>query len=333
MSAKTVEKAKKDVEKQLLDLLRTAAGNDELSEADLNHSSSDVCDNIWDMYLDGGVAEVVSSEREVEAVRRFYNEAFDRLLPKVLAERAKEKKKPAKKKDATQEKQAKLDEELLVAVSNYQWKKVKKLVEQGANIDAVNPAYDETALHAALHHGEHALAKWLIERGADIHIARVGDSTPLCVAARQSLEIAKMLVERGGVVDESVLANAVSDAEMMAFLIGKMKKSVKLTGDALGEAIQWVDRCVREKDRKGVKAATESARLLLARGTSADAIVYDEPALVLAAASGSVELVELLLDAGAKIDKAKGKRTALKAATEEKHAAVVKLLTARGAKK
>jgi hypothetical protein len=71
MADSALAKIKKDVEAQLRDLLENSL--DELTEADLDRSRSDVADNLWDMYI-GGVPR-----KHQAAIRTFFLARFDKI--------------------------------------------------------------------------------------------------------------------------------------------------------------------------------------------------------------------------------------------------------------
>lgn len=86
-----------------------------------------------------------------------------------------------------------------------------------------------------------------------------------------------------------------------------------------------------------VNSQVELAKLLIENGADVDAIGYEEnkgltPPIVLAAWEGSVEMLRLLLDAGADPNLAASAETALYCATEHDAAAKVELLLERDAR-
>ena len=86
-----------------------------------------------------------------------------------------------------------------------------------------------------------------------------------------------------------------------------------------------------------VNSRVELAKLLIENGADIDAIGYEEnkgltPPIVLAAWEGSIEMLRLLLDAGADANLAASAETALYCAAEHKAAAKVELLLSRGAR-
>ena len=81
-------------------------------------------------------------------------------------------------------------------------------------------------------------------------------------------------------------------------------------------------------------AAVDVAGLLLARGADIEALprMSPDPPLTVAAASGHIEMVALLLDGGAKVDGSEGARNPIEAAAEVGAVDVMALLVKRGAK-
>ena len=84
--------------------------------------------------------------------------------------------------------------------------KVKKLIEGGADVNALSEA-DQTALHFACRDRDRIenvveFVNFLIDKGANVNAGTISESTPLIMAAREgSLDLVKILVEAGADVN------------------------------------------------------------------------------------------------------------------------------------
>jgi ankyrin repeat protein len=219
--AGSIETVKKRVENQLRDLLETTAG--ELTEADLNRSHSDVADNLWDMYIEGGVPA-----KQQAAVRKFFLARFDAIAPEVIRGNSKKAKAAPSNAD-------KLADDLEGAVANQEWAKAKKLVEKGADAGRPNHAHNETALYTTLRYasfqamlgnltkGERgkviALATLMLERGADPNVERMGKSGNALEEAISlgDVGLVKLLVAKGAKVTKKH-REGVEDPKILAIL-------------------------------------------------------------------------------------------------------------------
>ena len=163
--------------------------------------------------------------------------------------------------------------------------RVRDLLEQGVDID--EPAScGAVPLDAALWGGHEALARFLVERGADVNAVGYDGYTVLMAACRSSAAIAELLIERG------------ADPNLPS----------PITGETPLHAVA----------SKGFEPhATQVVRLLLEAGadpnvrtkSGAEGCVYphgsffhvSETPLHLAAAYGDPAMMHLLVDAGADI--------------------------------
>jgi hypothetical protein len=94
-----------------------------------------------------------------------------------------------------------LNEELLDASKKGDVEKVKKLLKEGADVNAKD-RFGFTPLHYTALNGHIEIVKLLIERGADVNAKTNGGWTPLRFAAIYGhIEIVKLLIERGADVN------------------------------------------------------------------------------------------------------------------------------------
>jgi hypothetical protein len=78
---------------------------------------------------------------------------------------------------------------------------VEELVRAGIDINAKLVDEPQTPLHVAALKRNAAVARWLVEHGADVNVGGGNYPTPLSYAASGSLEIVKLLVEHGAAVN------------------------------------------------------------------------------------------------------------------------------------
>eukprot|EP00929_Paragymnodinium_shiwhaense_P048577 TRINITY_DN24541_c0_g1_i1.p1 TRINITY_DN24541_c0_g1~~TRINITY_DN24541_c0_g1_i1.p1 ORF type:complete len:174 (+),score=31.19 TRINITY_DN24541_c0_g1_i1:333-854(+) len=83
---------------------------------------------------------------------------------------------------------------------------VRILLEAKADVKAVAPTSNETALHSAAQQGHDAVAKMLLEHGAEPNAcAESGDTALHNACAKGHLEMAKLLVQGGADVNQKNL--------------------------------------------------------------------------------------------------------------------------------
>jgi len=90
-----------------------------------------------------------------------------------------------------------LDSELLEAARKGDARRVRELLDRGADVNA-RDVFDRTPLHLAAAFGHLDVAKLLLDRGADIDARESDGWTPLHYAAVNGrLDVARLLLERG----------------------------------------------------------------------------------------------------------------------------------------
>ncbi len=188
---------------------------------------------------------------------------------------------------------------------------VKALVERGADVNAKSSAYEITPLILALGNGDKAIAQYLIEHGADVNAKSRDGLTPLSVAPDE--ESVKMLIAKGAkvnpVTENGILFTHVNEGKMRALLDAGfdihtdyfnstpliLAKDVK-TAKMLIQAGYDVNEAAKPTHRplgaiRGVDGFAMDG--VLASGTTA---------LDMAVAQENAELVEFLIQSGAKIE-------------------------------
>jgi ankyrin repeat protein len=168
-----------------------------------------------------------------------------------------------------------------------------------ANVSLVDlPLSHTTALGAAIENDRSEVAKFLIEKGANINALNGDGDTPLIrTSGKGNLAIVKLLIEKGANVNYE----------------GSFHHT------ALGAAI--------ENDR------SEVAKFLIEKGANINALNNsgDTP-LIQAASKGNLPLVQLLIEKGADVNhKSNFHHTALTMSTENGHKDVVLFLLSKGA--
>ena len=207
------------------------------------------------------------------------------------------------------------------------------------------PSIGSEALFTAIEKSDVEMVRLLVEAGADVNAAEgFGRSTPLLDAVEQSdVEIVRLLLEAGADVNapagfggNTALHEAVEngDAEMVKILVA---------AGANVEAEGFMRRTPLSLAAE--EGATEIVQILLGPGPVADtsedgedkkppsqSAIGSEP-LFTAIEKGDVEMVRLLVEAGADVNAAEGfgGNTPLHEAVEKGDAEMVKILVAAGA--
>jgi ankyrin repeat protein len=142
-----------------------------------------------------------------------------------------------------------------------------------------------TPLHLAVACDRLDIVRVLASAGADLAARTDQHRTPLHVALEHAPDLVPVLVELGAVVD----APSAAYLDDVDRLTAELDDGAALTDPTTGvDLLTWA----------ALGGAAGAARLLLARHADADG-----GALHAATAGGSVELVRLLLDAGAAVDR------------------------------
>lgn len=175
--------------------------------------------------------------------------------------------------------------------------KVKKLVEEGADVNTADEETGDTPLILATSRNHLDIVKFLVENGADINATDKNGATALTIASHMSHEIARYLIKGGADV------NATDAHGWTALLLASGSGEIK------------------------------SAELLLENGANTEIANKKGTALMHAVLfCGDVEMVELLLKYNANVNAKDSKgKTALMIASKQGNAELVRLLLENGA--
>ncbi len=215
---------------------------------------------------------------------------------------------------------------VIVAANSGNVEAVKKLLEKGADVNARSTMYyNSTALMEIAANRDAAMAAFLIENGANVHlIDTFGDPAINWAAYYGDIPFVDVLVKNGAsweVESEQGTAIEVAMKQWNDPLLAYFIKAG--AGQALsGPALELV-KAVRGEDTEGVQT-------LLAANVSPDQLdELGSPILIYASSIGSLEIIKLLLEAGAKPDLMnRVGQTALSRAAYFGHVPVVELLLA-----
>ena len=220
---------------------------------------------------------------------------------------------------------------------------INDLLARGANLEAKTKD-GETALFLSVINGDTIIAKYLMDKGADVNVRLPNGESPLIRASQYNggrNPIMKALIDKGADV------NARTDTKLSAgyttLIFAAWKGNTEIVTVLLEKGAD-----VNAKTRDGETALIYAAgqgkgfpdivRALLAKGAAVNSVAqgnYNKTALTAAAQNGNTEIVKMLLDQGANVHaKTKedgGGKTSLISAAEGGHASTVKLLLEKGA--
>ncbi|WP_435625680.1 ankyrin repeat domain-containing protein [Flagellimonas sp.] len=228
---------------------------------------------------------------------------------------------------------------LLYAVRRGDFEQVKKLVNEGADINFVQEG-EGTALVLAIRHNELKIARYLLENGADPNLGTDSDGHPLWLAARNgNIGLVELLVSKGVDVnkkfygDGSALIQACKNGDM-----AMVKALVRLKAD--------INMGVRG-DGSPLIMASKGGHFNIVEylvGLGADVnqeVKGDETPLINASEQGHLDIVKFLVEKGADVNKICTEkrydgsirvRTALSMADKKGHDSIVRYLKSKGAK-
>jgi ankyrin repeat protein len=210
---------------------------------------------------------------------------------------------------------------------------VKLLIERGADVNATS----WPALHTAISRAKNRdMAEFLIQHGADVNAKDTYGYTPLYYAIRYiyNSDFINLLIAKGAKVDTKCTGG--ETALMSGAVIGRTE-AVKLLLEAGADINAKDDRGQTALHRMmdiSYRPSKNMAELLLARGADVNSKDKDgRTPLHLAAESADADIVELLLDNGARINEKDDESgfTALHYAARFGNKDAAEVLIARGA--
>jgi serine/threonine-protein phosphatase 6 regulatory ankyrin repeat subunit B len=227
------------------------------------------------------------------------------------------------------------EEELLTAAKSGDLAGVRKSHEAGANIDTQDDNFSQTALHIAASEGHLEIARYLVEKGADLLIQDAVDMTPIHLAARDGKEaVLQLLLDSIDEIPDRIMSDIMSVAQMsvsstyrIQALVGKFRsRTAKVSTDSLSKAdaklieSAWHDRVDDIKD-----ALNAGANIEVVDGKGMSPLVW-------ASLRGNLKSVSLLLEKGANVNcQNRAGWTPLIQASAHGHLAVVRVLLESGA--
>jgi len=94
------------------------------------------------------------------------------------------------------------DQDLIKAADSRRWERVKRILNEGIDVNAKGGNRSYTALMLASKYGELAIVKLLLEKGADVNAKDNRGYTALSQASKYGqLEVAKLLLKKGANVN------------------------------------------------------------------------------------------------------------------------------------
>ncbi|MHA1960719.1 MAG: ankyrin repeat domain-containing protein [Candidatus Thorarchaeota archaeon] len=261
-----------------------------------------------------------------------------------------------------------IDETLLKAAEEGDFVGVRKALEDGADVNATNDDFRDTAIHVASSKGHLEIVKFLIDSGADILALNGVDMTPIHLAVRDGhTQIVELFLDVAEEIPERLLSDMMHVGSMSVYgrpEIVDMLRNYRVahatpSTDGMDEATAKLlqashdgiledvvdaigsDADLEATDSRGMTALVwaalrghlEIVRALLEKGANVNCINSAEwTPLMQAAAQGHLDIVNLLLENGANVNmKTFVSGTALIFASGEGHEEIVKVLLDKGA--
>jgi len=251
--------------------------------------------------------------------------------------------------------QAKLKESLFEAVTKGDIEQVKKLISEGADVNAENSRiYNRTPLHIAAYEGHKDIAELLISIGADIGAKDIEGCTPIYWAVvRGNKEIVDLLITADADVSDapifSVMSARNSNRDIVELLIKAGANVPPLQLAAYRGNLQEVSRLLQEgipvdsqNDFIGTALHTAAAgdqlkvaELLISRGADINANLKNDlgpTPLHIAVNRSHLDMAEFLIGKGAEVNADDdGNITPLHHAAWNGNLDIAKLLISNGA--
>ena len=248
----------------------------------------------------------------------------------------------------------KLDVALVKTVDLNHWSNIRELVAQGADVNARNDI-GQTVLERAAQYGNYDAVKVLLDLGANVN-STSNYGGPLTSASKDMygnspIAVCRLLLSRG--------ANPNGQSDKETPLVAALREAVgaedNTNSQIISIAVSTTDHSSAGQQRAKAWARTEQeklrqnfvklgreqvikthetglqiVRMLIASGANVNLISYGSTPLMAAAQAGSVDAMGILIDNGAKADKA-SLDAALGPASTRGSASSVAFLLSRGA--
>jgi ankyrin repeat protein len=227
------------------------------------------------------------------------------------------------------------DKELLEAAEAGDMEGVKKTLEDGANIDAQNEFFSESALHIASSKGFLEIVEFLVDQGADILLLNATDFTPIHLAARDGrTKVVEFLLSRAEEIPERILSDAMhvgqmsvdGDPRIVQMLENYRVKQAKPSTDSVDEAETNLLEGAHDGNIEQVIAALKAgAEIEVVDNRGMTPIIW-------AALRGHQDVVKVLLEKGANINSTNWAGwTPLMQACAQRHEELARFLVEQGA--
>ena len=228
---------------------------------------------------------------------------------------------------------------------------VDRLIRAGADVDAANDL-GATPLWAASQNGSEPMVRTLLQAGADPNLPLLAGETPVMVASRAgSTDVVALLIDKGADLGARAArgqtalmwAAAQGHADVVALLIERgadVHARSDVWGQMMGLPPHSLPQHTREIPHGGNTALLFAARvgdvastkvILDAGGNVDDVDAWGVSATALAAHSGDMEILELLLEHGADPNLAGAGFTGLQAAIMRRDERIATVLLDHGA--
>lgn len=200
-----------------------------------------------------------------------------------------------------------LNAALIAAVEQGNFKEVKNLIAQGADVNANVDA--KSALYMALFNGNYKIAKYLVSKGADVNFVFDNRETLLWIAASSNdVKKVNFLMKNGADVNKVTnLASTPIEAAVFFCYDCSLKNKEKTLKTMLKYGADIDMKNPYEPKftalEKGIfENRLEGAKLLFKLGAKLEKGTFPKVHLITAIGHNNKEMIELLLDNGADIN-------------------------------
>ncbi|MGD2072771.1 MAG: ankyrin repeat domain-containing protein, partial [Candidatus Thorarchaeota archaeon] len=197
------------------------------------------------------------------------------------------------------------DKEILRAAEVGNLEGVKKAIEKGADINAQNEFFLESALHIASSKGFLEIVEFLVDYGADILLLNATDFTPIHLAARDGrIGVVELLLSKAERIPERILNDAMhvgqmsvdGDPRIVQMLENyRVKQAKPSTGSVENAEVALLEGAHDGDSEKVIAALEAGAQIEIVDNRGMTPIIW-------AALRGHLDVVKLLLEKGANIN-------------------------------